>query len=185
MSSRTSKNHFTFPKCGACRHPEHLLYEAKIISHEITMRAAARSMGIDISTVSRHMSNCVPKRVGELVKPEPTEVHDLNCVNILVSSHQDLRNIYTEAREKGDLRNSLKTLEVEIKQVHEIATLTGQTHDGPQFNLLMLPEYVEFKQTVLAAVSDYPEVRARISAALMCTEPEPGPEEDASDEPVF
>jgi len=149
------------------------------------MRAAARSMGIDISTVSRHMSNCVPKRIGELVKPEPTEVHDLNCVNILVSSHQDLRNIYTEARERGDLKNSLKALEVEIKQVHEIATLTGQTHDGPQFNLLMLPEYVEFKQTVLAAVSDYPEVKARIGAALRCPGSDPEAEEDASDEPVF
>jgi hypothetical protein len=49
----------------------------------------------------------------------------------------------------------------------------------------MLPEYVEFKQTVLAAVSDYPEVKARIGAALRCPGPDPEAEEDASDEPVF
>lgn len=38
--------------------------------------------------------------------------------------------------------------------------------DGINFNLVMLPEYVLFKQTVLAAVSDFPEVKARISKAL-------------------
>ena len=69
-------------------------------------------------------------------------------------------------RSQGDIKSALKALEVEIHQVHEIATLTGQTADGINFNLVMLPEYVLFKQTVLAAVSDFPEVKARISKAL-------------------
>src|SRR5665647_547626 len=92
----------TFPKCGACRHADHLLYEAKIASGTITQNAAAEEMGVDKATLSRHMARCVPKRIGEVMKPEPTEVEGLNVVNTLMGVHQDVRDIFMRSIEAGD-----------------------------------------------------------------------------------
>jgi hypothetical protein len=43
----------------------------------------------------------VSKRVVEVVNPEPTVVEGINCIKILTSWHQDLRDVYTEAREEA------------------------------------------------------------------------------------
>jgi len=157
------------PRCALCRHPDLEDIERRLYGGE-PQQSIAEYIGCSQGTVSHHVTSCIPRRIIQTgVHPEPT-VLEINCVNILTRSHDDLREIFEQAKEKGDLRSAIRALEVEIRQVHEIAVLTGQTQDAPNFNILMLPEYVSFKAQVLAAVRDIPEARERITAALIGSE---------------
>jgi hypothetical protein len=161
-------NYNTRPRCSVCRNPQHEELEKQYFAGKITETEMAARMNVDISGISRHLSGCVPRRMLEAgIKPEPTIVHDLNCTNILVKRHGDLEDVYAEAREKGDLSNSIRAIEADIRLAHEFCVVTGQTQDGPQFNVLMLdPMFVSFKNSILSAVKDHPEVKGKISAAL-------------------
>jgi hypothetical protein len=155
------------PKCGMCKHPDHLIYEAKIASHDITMRKSSEEMQIDVATVSRHMSRCVPKRIGAVMKPEPTEVEGLNVVNTLMGVHQDVRDIFMRSIEAGDDRTALKALETELKQLSLLAKVTGQLSEGPasQINLMMNPDFVQLKQTIFNTLDS--GERSKLSAKLL------------------
>jgi hypothetical protein len=161
-------NYNTRPRCAVCRDPQHEELEKQYFSGKITETEMAERMNVGQPTVSKHLRGCVPRRMLDAgIKPETTIVHDLNCVNILVEGHHDLREVYAEARANGDLSNSIRAIEADIRLAHEFSVLTGQTQDGPQFNVLMLdPMFISFKKSILSAVKDHPEVKGKISAAL-------------------
>lgn len=157
-----------FPRCGVCRHPDHQEYERQILTSEITQKHAAELMGVHKSSLSRHMSNCVAKRFTQLVKPEPTQVDDLNVINALTSSHRTTLEILRDSLEEGDRKTALIALQTEIKQLDLLAKVTGQLDETPSVNILLSPEYLILKQVVVTALSDYPDARLQVSDALAC-----------------
>lgn len=154
------------PRCGVCRHPDHLVYERQIVTCEITQKQAAVRMGVHRSSLSRHMRICVAKRITQLVKPEPTQVNDLNVINALTSSHQTTLEILHDSLNEGDRKTALMALQTEIKQLDLIAKVTGQLDETPSVNILLSPEYLTLKQVVVTALLDYPEARLEVSEAL-------------------
>jgi len=154
------------PRCGVCRHPDHQEYERQILTCEITQKQAAERMGVHRSSLSRHMRICVAKRFTQLVKPEPTQVDDLNVINALTSSHQTTLAILHDSLNEGDRKTALMALQTEIKQLDLIAKVTGQLDETPSVNILLSPEYLTLKQVVVTALLDYPEARLEVSEAL-------------------
>ena len=155
----------TFPKCGACRHQDHLLYEAKIASGTITQKAAADEMNIDIATMSRHMSRCVPKRIGELTKPEPIK-EVMNVVNALAEQYSIVKENLERAIEGGKISDIAVMLKEGRKHIELHARLTGQL-SGPsnQINLMMQPDFVQLKQNIFNSLD--PGERSKLSARLL------------------
>jgi len=155
------------PRCSMCRHPDHELYEAKIVSGEITQTEAARRMDLDTARVSRHMKDCVAKRVVQSIKPEPIEVEGLNVVNALAASHDRVLTIYNESLAEGDRKTALMAINSETKQLDLMAKVTGQYNEGPQINLLMSNEWLILKQTIISAIEPLgPDARLKVSDAL-------------------
>jgi predicted transcriptional regulator len=112
-------------RCKVCTHPDRDEYERKIATKELTMSAAAEAIGCNKSAVSRHISNCFPKKVAEWVKPEATKEETLNVVDELVNSYIDLSELC-------DFSCRLKTPDAvrafgeRRKHLEFIAKLTGQ-----------------------------------------------------------
>ena len=51
-----------------------------------------------------------------------------------------------------------------------IGTLLGELDDGPTVNVLVAPEWVTVRSTVLAALGPYPEARAAVAQHLLSLE---------------
>jgi hypothetical protein len=164
----------TIPRCSMCRHPDHELYEAKIVSGEITQTEASRLMSesapyrVDVGRVSRHMKDCVAKRVVQLIKPEPVEYEGINVVNALSKLQQTTDVILQDSLAEGDRKHALESIRTSVRILDLMAKVTGQYHsEGPQFNLLLSNEWITLKQTIISAVEPLgPDARISVSAAL-------------------
>jgi hypothetical protein len=155
----------TFPKCGMCKHPDHLIYEAKIAGGAFSMRKAGEEMGIDVATVSRHMSRCVPKRVKEIAKPEPVETV-MNVINALAEQYAIVKENLERATESGKISDIALMLKEGRKHIELHARLTGQlTGPSNQINLMMNPDFVQLKQTIFNTLD--PIERSKLSAKLL------------------
>ena len=155
----------TFAKCGACRHADHLIYEAKIASGTITQNAAAEEMGVDKATLSRHMARCVPKRVGELTKPEPIK-EVMNVINALAEQYTIVKENLERAIEGGKISDIALMLAEGRRHIELHAKLTGQL-SGPsnQINLMMQPDFVQLKQNIFNSLD--PGERSKLSTKLL------------------
>jgi hypothetical protein len=153
------------PACKLCSYSDRAAIEQKIAARQLSMTAAAKIVGCNKASVSRHMSRCVAAKVGE-VATATEQREGLNVRNQLLLSHQDLRAIFNDALQHGDRRSALKALEVELKQLELNAKITGQFSDAPQVNLLMAPEFVKLKQVIVDRLLPFPDARLALSTAL-------------------
>lgn len=131
------------------------------------MSRAAQLMHSNKATISRHMSQCFPKKIAEWVKPEAAKEETLNVVNQLIDSHRTTLEILQDSLNEGDRRTALKALEVELRQLELNAKITGQLNDSPQVNFLLNPEFVKLKQILIKSLEPYPEARLKLSEELM------------------
>lgn len=123
---------------------------------------------VDVGRVSRHMKDCVAKRVVELIKPEPAEFEGINVVNALTKLDQTTRDILQDSLAEGDRKHALESIRTDVRILDLMAKVTGQYHsEGPSFNLFLSNEYQILKQTVISAVEPLgPEARLKVSDAL-------------------
>ncbi|MGA2883955.1 MAG: hypothetical protein ABSE80_02210 [Halobacteriota archaeon] len=153
-------------QCTFCNYRDAGILEQQIATKQITQPQAADIIGCNKSTVSRHMSNCVPRRIRESMKPEPVEVADLNVVNALTTSHQTTLDILQDSLSDRDRKHALLALQTEIRQLDLMAKVTGQVNTAPQMNFMVNPELVRLKQVIIETLRPYPKARLALSDAL-------------------
>ena len=157
----------TYARCSACRHPDHERYEQQIIDGTITQTQAAQAMGIEQSTLSRHMNQCLHRRLAEAgLKPAQVEAEVPNVLKHAVDAHKTTLELIDEAHAAGDLRACFMGLQTELKQLQFLATLTGQTDSSPELNLYLTSDYITLQQVLITSLADFPEARMKLSEAL-------------------
>ncbi len=159
-------------QCQFCNHRDAALLEQQIAIKQLTQVQAATIIGCNKSTVSRHMANCVPRKMAEWVKPEQAKEETLNVVNQLVRSHEELLELYEIARDKEDIHAAVKVLEAERRHLELVAKLTGQLQEATQVSFLLNPQYLTLKQTLIRILEPHPELRQEVSQALIEAEEE-------------
>jgi hypothetical protein len=153
-------------QCTFCNYRDAALLEQQIATKQLALSQAAKIIGCNKSTVSRHMRNCVAKKVQRAVRLEPTMVEGLNVVNALTTSHRKTLEILSDALNEGDRRTALLAIRTENKQLELMAKLTGQLNEAPQLNLLMSPSFVKLKQVLIKTLEPHPQLRLEVSEAL-------------------
>lgn len=89
------------------------------------MSAAAQLMNCNKSAVSRHISNCFPKKVAEWAKPEASKEETLNVIDELMRSYNDLLE-YCEFGCRLRTQDAIRAVAEKRKHLEFIAKLTGQ-----------------------------------------------------------
>jgi hypothetical protein len=152
--------------CKVCKHPKRSEIERQIAARAMNTVEAAKIIGCNNSTVSRHMRQCVAPNVRDQLQAKAKEFQSVNVLHQLEKSHEVTLQILDAALSKGRDRVALKALEVEIKQFELTAKLTGQLNEAPQVNFLLSPEYMQLKQVIITALEPYPEARQQAARAL-------------------
>jgi hypothetical protein len=122
-------------------------------------------MGLDGSAVSRHMNNCVKKRVTALTKPEPMAIV-MNAVNAVNSQYEIVKDQLQNAIAGGKISEIATMLREGRKHIELHAKLTGQI-SGPtnQVNLLVQPEFIQLRETIVSNLD--PIERTKLSKKLL------------------
>lgn len=159
------------PSCVICGlEPQKRAEIERDLANGRSLRSIAAECNCDKESVRRHLQNHVAKKIAS-IKNEVAEREGLNVINALVEQYEVVQEWLKRATEGGKVAEVALMLKEGRKHIELGARLTGQltgqTQEGPQFSVLMLdPLFVEFKQSILAAVRNHPEVKGEISAAL-------------------
>lgn len=155
--------------CKLCSYNDRFQIERDILTGALSMRNAAKLIGINQSSVQRHMKNHTQDKVQEIAqKTEKLQIREtLNVVDSLNESHDRVIKLFNESIKDGDRRAALLAIEAETRQLSLIAKVTGQTNTrAPQVNFLINPTFVKLKNLMVTKLMPFPEARLALSEAF-------------------
>lgn len=152
--------------CMFCTHSDRQALEGALLRHEITQQQAADILGVNRSSVSRHMRTHVQKAVAEAISQDQELADGLNVTKQLIEINKAAREILSEARAKGDNYMALAAIARVEKQLELQAKLLGDIATGINIQIIQSPQFTEFKALILGILDTYPEVKALVVESL-------------------
>ncbi len=152
--------------CTACSHPERKDIDGALVAGE-TLRDIARQYRVGKDVVARHKEAHLP---GLLIKAR--EIEEVADADTLLSRLRDLNRetsaILKEARTKGSKDNdlALKAIARVEKQIELEARLLDVLNDRPVVNILVSPQWLQLRTTIVGALEAYPDAHQDVLKAL-------------------
>jgi hypothetical protein len=116
-------------RCSVCRHPGREEFDRSLVLKRRTQAEVARIVGVDRSTVSRHVSNHVMPTLAQGVMMETEDVAIGNVVEAFDRTHGQTQVLYERAMAGGDLRLAATMLDQQrriLETVVRYASKMGQ-----------------------------------------------------------
>lgn len=150
--------------CTICRHGERAEIDRALVSGE-ALRNIAERHGLSATALHRHKSEHI---AAAMVRA--AEVADvaqaLDVVQQLKAINAASLSILTEARDRRDGELALKAVDRIHRQIELQAKLLGELDERPVVNVLVTPEWLAVRGTMLAALAAFPEARAAVADRL-------------------
>jgi hypothetical protein len=152
-------------RCTVCDHPErHSIDEALVTG--APYRSVAKRFALSESSVYRHKTEHLPV---QLLKAR--EVEEAARADDLLEQVRNLQthalDILERAEKTGDLRTALAAISQARGNLELLGKLAGELDERPVVNVLLSPQWVMIRTTMLEALAFYPEARAAVAESLM------------------
>ena len=151
--------------CTICTHPERDEFDRAILANEPNCRIASRC---DVSEIAlrRHKAGHIPPALAKAT--DAAEVaHADTLLGQLAELRADARRIGGKAEDAGDLKTALSGIRELVRIVELTAKLVGELDDQPVVNVLVAPEWLLVRATLLDALRDHPDARTAVAASLV------------------
>ena len=150
--------------CTICTHAERDAIDRALVAGE-PIRGLSALYGVSERALGRHRDNHLPAALAQAEAAAEVARGDdlLDQVDQLL---RWARGIIAEAAKAKDLRTALQGIREARGCLELMGQLMGQIEKGQTVNVLVLPEWVEVRAVVVAALAPYPEARAAVAAAL-------------------
>src|SRR5215217_1908507 len=166
VSPRNGEKASSMPRrCTVCDHPErHSIDEALVTG--APYRSVAKRFERSESAVYRHKTEHLP---AHLLKAK--EVEEAARADDLLDQVRNLQGhalgILERAEKAGDLRTALAAISQARGNLELLGKLAGELDERPVVNVLLSPQRVTIRTSMLEALSAYPEARAAVAESLM------------------
>jgi hypothetical protein len=159
--------------CTICTHPERAAIDKALIAGEPVRTIASRYVTISHMAVQRHKEEHLP---ATMLKAKETEDigHAIDVVKQLKAINGVALEIMAAARQRGDGDTALKAIDRVQRQIELQAKLLGELDDRPQIDIVLTPEWLTARATLLAALAPYPEARVAVAERLLTLEASTG-----------
>lgn len=151
--------------CTVCHHSRRDEFDRAMASGAMTQAAVAREIGCHRSIVHRHEKNHVLPEVRRQIVVDPV----LSSIDVLA----EIRDLFTRMKrhlaraEATDNWQAIRALHSEARMdLETLAKLTGKLSDGPTINVVISPQWVEIRTSIISALEDHPEARIAVAEAL-------------------
>ncbi len=150
--------------CTVCAHGER-----SVIEQEIAVGTSAQKISalfrVSPDAVQRHKAEHLRPTLIETRKADDDE-RALDVIKQLRAINGASLRILHEAQQGQDPQTALKAVDRIQRQIELQAKLLGQLDERPQVNLVISPEWVQVRTTILTVLSPYPEARVAVAGAL-------------------
>jgi hypothetical protein len=152
-------------RCTVCDHPErHSIDEALVTG--APYRSVAKQFEVSESAVYRHKTEHLPTHLLKAKKVEEAAQAD-DLLEQVKNLQAHALNILERAGEAGDLRTALAAISQARGNLELLGKLAGELEERPVVNVLLSPQWLMIRTTMLKALSTYPEARAAVAESLM------------------
>ena len=154
--------------CTVCRHPDAPSVDRALINHRPFRRIAVQ-FGLSLSAVIRHHDDHLPETLTKAKAAEETARADdlLDQVRALRNKSMSL---LLAAEKAGDLRTALAGVREARACLELLAEMSQAIDRRPTLNLLIAPEWLVVRSTLLDALAPYPDARTAVATRLMALE---------------
>ena len=151
--------------CTVCTHPDRPAVDQAMVNHRPFRRISVQ-FGLSLSAVIRHHDDHLPEALTKAKAAEETARADdlLEQVRALRSKSLQLM---LAAEKAGDLRTALAGIREARACVELLAEMSQAIDRRPTLNLLIAPEWLMVRSTLLEALGPYPEARTAVAASLV------------------
>lgn len=169
LNAVTKRNVFqTSPSCRLCNHPKRNALDLDLVMKRKSQRAVAKKIGISNASVSRHVNRHLRPQLGYLLA---IERH-----NASIDIMREIRELYAGLKQQYELLLARKESEQSLvprfhaqlrKDLELLAKIMGELEEAKvKVEIHQTQQFVEVNQTVINALSDFPEARLAVAAAL-------------------
>ena len=150
--------------CTICTHPEVHAIDGALVAGQ-SFRNIAEQYGKSATALFRHKSDHLPAVLvtGQAVREE---AHALDVVKQLRDINAATLAILEDARDTHQSALALKAVDRVQKQIALQAKLLGELQDGKTVNVLVAPEWVSLRATILVALVPFSDAREAVVEAL-------------------
>ncbi len=150
--------------CTVCAHPECDQIDAALVA-ATGYRDIAGQFGVSKSAVQRHQQGHLPA-----ILAKAKEGQEVARADSLLDQVRELKDralaILGRAEEAGDLRNALAAIREARGSLELLSRLLGELQEGQTVNILVAPEWVSIRGSILLALAPYPEAHQSVVEAL-------------------
>lgn len=152
------------PVCAVCTHKNIKKINEQLTAGESCRRIASQ-YGLHYQAVTRHKKNHLPEALLEGHKAEAV-THADALLTDLQNTKDTALWFLNEAREAKDLKAAAPLISAACKVIELLAEVRGQIDRKAEINIILNPEFVQFKQNILSVVNSCPECKRRLLEAL-------------------
>ena len=152
-------------RCTVCTHPDAPAINQAMVNHRPFRRIAVQ-FSLSLSAVIRHHDDHLPETLTKAKAAEETARADDLLEQVRALRTKSLQLMLT-AEKSGDLRTALAGIREARACVELLAEMSQAIDRRPTLNLLIAPEWLLARSTLIAALAPYPEARAAVAASLV------------------
>jgi hypothetical protein len=158
-------------RCTVCVHDDRPAVDQALVNHR-PYRNIAAQFRLSTSALVRHHDDHLPEMLTRAKAAEETARADdlLEQVRALRSKAMAL---LLKAEQAGDYRTALAGIREARGCIELLAEMEQRIDRRPTLNLLVAPEWLTARSTLIDALRPYPDARAAVASALVRLEAVP------------
>ncbi len=150
--------------CTVCEHPSRGAMD-KALAGGASNRSVASLYDVSEASVRRHKGKHLPALVPKAQEKEDVR-EALDVMRQLKAINAASLAILKDAREQGKQGTALQAIDRIHKQIELQAKLLGELDDRPQINVLVSPEWLQLRATIVTALEAHPQARGAVLRAV-------------------
>ena len=153
--------------CLICSHADRAAIDRALLTS--SLRDITRRYAIKKDAAARHKAEHLPELLARAYEAE-----QVAQANDILREVQALRakadQLLMAAEAAGDLRTALLGVREARSCLELLAEMEGKLNRQPQFNLVVMPEWVRTRTVLLEALRPFPEARVIVAERLLALE---------------
>lgn len=153
-------------KCTVCAHPERDAIDQALME-ETSLRTIAVQWSVSKTALVRHKADHIPVFLAKAKEAAEVSQAD-SLLNRLLALSAETAAILKDARseEEKDNELALRAIARAEKQIELQARLLGELKEGQPVNVLVMPVWLQIRNTLLDTLVAYPDARIAVAQAL-------------------
>lgn len=149
--------------CSTCEHPERETIDRALVGGASNLSVSSL-YGVSESAVRRHKANHLPAKLAKAYEAEEAS-HAGDLLRQVRALQDKTLNILLRAEGSGELRTAVSAVREARRNVELLARLSGEIDERP-VNVLISPEWLELRRTIVLALEPHPDARESVVRAI-------------------